>query len=236
MGNTGDGRWTSHTARRHRPALHAAVLRGRSCQSRRDFGIRPFLGGGRHTEPCTRSSGCANAASAITRRNAKTTGSRPLSLPQEWLRHSECDQASKNLNPLRRPQHHRHGCMPNLHDRNGGPNQNGRLISEEFLHIVDSESDVVPRRPTLHVGTAIARQSTGGREMSLVRLLGFTTLGCGCVIGRYRELVTSRALAYVEEKGTACDSRGHRRNHIVSRSRTPATVGPASGFRSATAP
>ena len=76
----------------------------------------------------------------------------------------------------------------------------------------------------------------GGREMSLVRLLGFATLACGCVIGRYRELATSRDLAYVEEKGMACDSRGHRRNHIVSRGRTPATVGPSSAFRSATAP
>ena len=39
--------------------------------------------------------------------------------------------------------------------------------------------------------------------MSLVRLLGFRTLTCGCVIGRYRELATSRELTYVEEKGTA---------------------------------
>ena len=35
-----------------------------------------------------------------------------------------------------------------------------------------------------------------------VRLLGFRTLACGCVIGRYRELATSRELTYVEEKGT----------------------------------
>ena len=41
--------------------------------------------------------------------------------------------------------------------------------------------------------------------MSLVRLLGFRTLTCGCVIGRYRELATSRELTYVEEKGPACD-------------------------------
>ena len=37
--------------------------------------------------------------------------------------------------------------------------------------------------------------------MSLVRLLGFTTLGCGCVVGRYREVATSREVTYVEEKG-----------------------------------
>lgn len=51
--------------------------------------------------------------------------------------------------------------------------------------------------------------------MSLVRLLGFRTLACGCVIGRYRELATSRELTYVEEKGTSCETQGHRRNHTV---------------------
>jgi len=61
--------------------------------------------------------------------------------------------------------------------------------------------------------------------MSLVRLLGFRTLTCGCVIGRYRELATSRELTYVEEKGVHCETQGHRRNHTVSAerlsSRTP---------------
>jgi hypothetical protein len=51
--------------------------------------------------------------------------------------------------------------------------------------------------------------------MSLVRLLGFTTLGCGCVVGRYREVATSREITYVEEKGKSCRSDGHRRNHTV---------------------
>jgi hypothetical protein len=51
--------------------------------------------------------------------------------------------------------------------------------------------------------------------MSLVRLLGFRTLVCGCVIGQYRELATSRELTYVEEKGATCESHGHRRNHTV---------------------
>ena len=52
--------------------------------------------------------------------------------------------------------------------------------------------------------------------MSLVRLLGFTTLRCGCVVGRYREVATSREVSYVEEKGKACGSHGHRRNHTVA--------------------
>jgi hypothetical protein len=49
-----------------------------------------------------------------------------------------------------------------------------------------------------------------------VRLLGFTTLSCGCIVGRYRELATSREVNYVEEKGNACKTHGHRRNHTIS--------------------
>ena len=51
--------------------------------------------------------------------------------------------------------------------------------------------------------------------MSLVRLLGFVTLQCGCVLGRYREVATSREVGYVEEKGHACPHHGHRRNHTL---------------------
>lgn len=60
--------------------------------------------------------------------------------------------------------------------------------------------------------------------MSLVRLLGFTTLACGCVVGRYRELATSREVAYVEEKGQGCGSHGHRRNHTVASERVTASA------------
>jgi hypothetical protein len=62
------------------------------------------------------------------------------------------------------------------------------------------------------------------KTMSLVRLLGFTTLSCGCVVGRYRELATNRELAYVEEKGQECDAHGHRRNHTIQTSRVTAAV------------
>lgn len=55
--------------------------------------------------------------------------------------------------------------------------------------------------------------------MSLVRLLGFRTLVCGCVIGQYRELATSREVIYVEEKGIRCELHGHRRNHTVQAER-----------------
>ena len=52
--------------------------------------------------------------------------------------------------------------------------------------------------------------------MSLVRLLGFTTLACGCVIGKYREVATSREVSYIEEKGQSCRTHTHRRNHTIS--------------------
>jgi hypothetical protein len=51
---------------------------------------------------------------------------------------------------------------------------------------------------------------------SFVRLLGFTTLTCGCVVGRYRDLSTHREVNYIEEKGGTCNTHGHRRNHTIS--------------------
>jgi hypothetical protein len=62
----------------------------------------------------------------------------------------------------------------------------------------------------------------GSNVMSLVRLLGFSTLACGCVIGKYREVATSREVSYVEEKGKVCGSHGHRRNHTIALGRSGA--------------
>ena len=50
----------------------------------------------------------------------------------------------------------------------------------------------------------------------VVRLLGFSTLSCGCVVGRYRDIASTREVTYVEEKGASCESHAHRRNHTVS--------------------
>ncbi len=61
--------------------------------------------------------------------------------------------------------------------------------------------------------------------MSLVRLLGFTNLNCGCVSGRYREVGTNREVVYVEEKGVACGHAEHQRNQPLSPDRV------AHGFR-----
>ncbi len=55
--------------------------------------------------------------------------------------------------------------------------------------------------------------------MSQVRLLGFTTLACGCVVGKYREIATSRDVSYVEEKGKTCGTNLHRRNHTIATER-----------------
>ncbi len=53
--------------------------------------------------------------------------------------------------------------------------------------------------------------------MSLVRLLGFTTLGCGCVTGHYREVATNREVTYVEEKGNHVRaSRASAQSHVVA--------------------
>ena len=67
--------------------------------------------------------------------------------------------------------------------------------------------------------------------MSLVRLLGFRTLPCGCVIGRYRELATSRELTYIEEKGSGCEMYGHRRNHTIATERSGSAVEPLAAVR-----
>ena len=55
--------------------------------------------------------------------------------------------------------------------------------------------------------------------MSVVRILGFSTLSCGCVVGRYRDIASTREVVYVEEKGVGCESHAHRRNHTVSAER-----------------
>jgi hypothetical protein len=65
--------------------------------------------------------------------------------------------------------------------------------------------------------------------VSLFRLLGFQTLACGCVTGRYLEVATSREVTYVEEKGPRCSLHGHRSNHSVAAERTrPAAGRPSS--------
>ena len=57
--------------------------------------------------------------------------------------------------------------------------------------------------------------------MGLVRLLGFSALNCGCVVGRYREIGTGREVRYVEEKALSCRSQGHRRNQTIATERPP---------------
>src|SRR5215207_3292930 len=52
--------------------------------------------------------------------------------------------------------------------------------------------------------------------MSVVRLLGFATLDCGCVVGRYQDVHANREVAYVEEKGADCAAHLHRRNHTIA--------------------
>lgn len=63
--------------------------------------------------------------------------------------------------------------------------------------------------------------------MSFVRLLGFSTLSCGCVSGRYREAGSEREITYIEEKGLACSQMNHRRNQPVGQDRVAHGFGPA---------
>lgn len=67
--------------------------------------------------------------------------------------------------------------------------------------------------------------------MSLVRLLGFTTLTCGCVTGRYREVGSEREITYIEEKGTMCAASSHVRNQPVSADRVAHGFTPAVAAR-----
>lgn len=74
--------------------------------------------------------------------------------------------------------------------------------------------------------------------MSIVKLLGFETLGCGCVVGHYRDAGTVSVVSYVEEKAVTCGEAGHRRNHaLVARSRRavppPAVPAGAAAWRAA---
>lgn len=81
---------------------------------------------------------------------------------------------------------------------------------------------MMPRGKTIIRNSAVQellKRKAGVRMMSLVRLLGFTTLGCGCVTGRYREIATNREITYVEEKGPTCSHQAHRRNHTVASAR-----------------
>lgn len=67
--------------------------------------------------------------------------------------------------------------------------------------------------------------------MSLVRLMGFTTLTCGCVTGRYRDVGSNREITYIEEKGAVCASSGHVRNQPVSADRVAHGFNPAVSAR-----
>jgi hypothetical protein len=71
---------------------------------------------------------------------------------------------------------------------------------------------------------SIASPRRLGAMSVVVRLLGFSTLACGCVVGRYREVATSRETSYVEQKGKTCGSHGHRRNHTLIINRLASVV------------
>lgn len=61
--------------------------------------------------------------------------------------------------------------------------------------------------------------------MSIVKLLGFETLACGCVVGHYRDAGASLPVSYIEEKASSCLDATHRRNHaLIARRRSAVPV------------
>jgi hypothetical protein len=74
-------------------------------------------------------------------------------------------------------------------------------------------------------GADVLQQGVG--IMSIVKLLGFETLGCGCLVGHYRDAGTVSVVSYVEEKAATCPDAGHRRNHAMVTRRRRAAAAPA---------
>lgn len=66
--------------------------------------------------------------------------------------------------------------------------------------------------------------------MSIVKLLGFETLGCGCVVGHYRDAGTISIITYVEEKASSCGDASHRRNHAVMSRRRRSAAPPVTAL------
>jgi len=80
-------------------------------------------------------------------------------------------------------------------------------------------------------GTELAKRvMRESKKMSVVKLLGFGTMPCGCVVGRYRDVASMREVVYVEEKGPQCASASHRQNHTITALRDGRT---ADGFQPA---
>jgi hypothetical protein len=62
--------------------------------------------------------------------------------------------------------------------------------------------------------------------MSMVRLLGFETLECGCTSGTYREISADRTVTYIEKKGAECTLHAHRTNHTLHPARVAVRITP----------
>jgi hypothetical protein len=123
--------------------------------------------------------------------------------------------------------------FPNSIQSNGAASNKRNEVQQFRVKVQRSVRNFLPMRlvrerqesPSSAAQQLLSLETGSDDFMSLVRLLGYTTLACGCVVGRYREVASSRELAYVEEKGVGCGSHGHRRNHTVITERL-ATVSP----------
>ena len=99
--------------------------------------------------------------------------------------------------------------------KTGGHSSSRRLA--RTLHYCGHRLNATPRgSDLLHSRGVCRRTDCEGSGMSVVRLLGFATLDCGCVVGRYQDVHANREVAYVEEKGPVCAAHLHRRNHTIA--------------------
>ena len=51
--------------------------------------------------------------------------------------------------------------------------------------------------------------------MSGLKLLGFVTLDCGCLVGRYSHPAINAHVDYIEEKGRRCTNEQHQDDQVV---------------------
>ena len=52
--------------------------------------------------------------------------------------------------------------------------------------------------------------------MAPLQLIGFTRLGCGCLVGRYLQRDPDREIDYVEDKGWHCGCADHRLHELLA--------------------
>jgi hypothetical protein len=136
----------------------------------------------------------------------------PRDRPRRTRRRNRVAFFSKRVETWKKPSVSKQVSEPRAHS--------STIVSVQVQELLTIAAEVIPGGGARNIcGVSCRRINRIFRMMSLVRLLGFTNLSCGCVTGHYRELATNREITYVEEKGSACDHHDHRRNHTLAPAR-----------------